>query len=329
MKKIEFKKINRILAIALAMLMLGGALASFSGCSDQNDEKTTVICTVFPVYDWVRQVVGEDNENIEVKLLLANGADIHSYQATAADVLAIRKAELVVRVGYGDAFIDDILKSADRVRDLCLIRAEGMTLREISASSHDEHDHTEGEEHDHEIDEHIWLSLKNASASVTAILSAICELDRENAETYTENARKYKEKLTSLDSLYAEAVSKSAAPRILFADRFPFVYMTGDYGIEHTAAFHGCSTEADATFDTIKRLAECLDSWDLDFISVTESADSRLAESVKKASKKKNAEVIVFDSMQSVTSKNLSEGKTYLQTMEKNLVSLKRALGVE
>ena len=311
--------IKKIFCICLALVML---LASAVACSPKDDGRITVICTVFPLYDWTRQIVG-DNENIEVKLLISDGADLHSYQPTADDIIAIDQAELVVRVGgVSDSFLNELLKN-EKEKDISLIHAEGMTVRHISKESHSH----EGEDpHDHADDEHIWLSIKNAKASVSAICDALCDLDGENAESYRKNTEEYSAVLDDLHGRFEETVLNGSRKKLLFADRCPFVYLTEDYGIEYAAAFEGCTTEADATFETVTRLASTLDNWKLPYVCVTESGDTELAKSIINASKSKNAQILVFDSMQSVSVSDAAKGVSYTGIMEENLKVLATAL---
>ena len=314
----------RIISVILLVVIIFGVIPATVGCSKRDDGKITVICTVFPVYDWVRNVVGS-SETVEVKLLVSNGADLHSFQPSADDIIAIRDAEVIVRVGgAADAFLNDILPECDEIKDVCLMSAPGVTVRE---SLKETHSHAEGDGHAHAADEHIWLSLKTAKAAVSAICETLCELDGENAEKYRANTEAYAERLSSLDAEYTAATATAKNKKIIFADRFPFIYMTEEYGIEHTAAFEGCSTESDASFDTVMRLSSKLDTWGLDYIAVTESSDGQLAEAVINASGRKNAQILVFDSMQSVTDADISAGKSYMEIMKNNLQTLKIAVG--
>ena len=215
------------------------------------------------------------------------------------------------------------MRGADSTADMKLMEAEGVTLRHMSKESHSH----EGEEHHHQNDEHIWLSLKNAAACVTEITEALCELSPNESESFRNNAEEYKQRLSALDLAYEAEVAKHQEPRIIFADRFPFVYMTEDYGIEYCAAFEGCTTEAEASFDTVLSLGDRLDRWSTGCLAVTESADTRLAQRIIQSSSSKDVEIVVFDSMQKVDVSSINAGATYLTIMEKNLTSLSKALG--
>lgn len=318
--------IKRSVSVILLAVIILGAIPFIGGCSKKDDGRITVICTVFPIYDWVRNIVG-DSDTVEVKLLVSNGADLHSFQPSADDIIAIRDADVIVRVGgQSDAFLNDILPECDDITDISLMSVSGVVVRHSLKESHA---HTDGDGHSHASDEHIWLSVKNAKASVSAICGTLCALDGANAERYRANTAAYTERLSALDESFMSAMATATKKQVVFADRFPFVYMTEEYGIEHAAAFEGCTTESDASFETVIRLASRLDGWGLEYIAVTESSDRELAYAVINATAKKNARILVFDSMQSLGEADISAGKSYIGIMESNLQTLKVAVGAD
>ena len=148
------------------------------------------------------------------------------------------------------------------------------------------------------------------------------------AEQYRSNATSYKETLLTLDASFAESVAKAEKPRLLFADRFPFVYLLEDYGIEYRAAFSGCTTDVDADFSTVIKLAQTADAWNLSYIMITESSDGSLAESVNRASQQKNRTVLRLESMQAIRKEQAQKGMTYRSVMEENFSAVRTALGL-
>ncbi len=302
---------KKITALILCLLL---ALPFAAGCKQEND-KPVVICTVFPLYDWARQIIGE-RDALDIKLLLSDGADLHSFQPTARDAIDIKEAELVIRVGgVDDSFVSELLKGSDS-QDLRLIEAEGVTLLKTSTST--SHSHEGHSERDHATDEHIWLSLRNAAASADTICEALCALDPDGAEEYRKNTDEYKAELMRLDGKYAQ-MSADSTTYAIFADRFPFVYLAEDYGIEYEAAFEGCSADAEASFDTLLRLSERLDEWKLSRIFITESSDSQLAEAVADTVGSREISIVTLNSMQSVKAEYLSGDTSYIKIMEENL----------
>jgi zinc transport system substrate-binding protein len=294
---------------------------------------------MFPQYDWLREIVGE-SEKIELSLIIQNGTDPHSYEPTAADILAISKADMIVYLGgESDRWVSEALERSDNkdIVSVELSKCEGVELHDISSASeghshggHD-HDHHDHEGHDHgTLDEHIWLSLHNAKAACKALAEGVSALDEDGAETYAENAKKYIERLDALDGEYKKAVESIAQEErfLLFCDRFPFVYLLEDYGIEYAAAFEGCSADADADFETVLRLIKEADEHSLSAVAVTESSDRALARTVLSSSAQGGGEIIVFNSLQSVNKGQIAEGISYLSVMEDNLKALRKALGI-
>ena len=326
---------KKITALLLALFMLVGALA---GCGKQNDtnqtDKLSIVTTIFPEYDWVREILGEKADNAEITMLLDNGVDLHSYQPTADDIVKISDCDLFIYVGgESDEWVEDALRNAAngnmKVINLLEVLGDSVKTEEIvEGMQEEEHEHEDAEEHEHEeeADEHVWLSLKNAKMLVRVISKALQELDPDSKDIYAANADAYVKKLSALDAEYQAAVDAASNKTILFGDRFPFRYLVDDYGLHYYAAFVGCSTETEAGFETISFLAKRVDEWKLPCVLTIEGAQHKIAETVVRNTTAKNQRVLTMDSMQSTTSKDVKNGTTYLSVMEKNLSVLKEAL---
>ena len=334
---------KKITALLLAFFMLVAALA---GCGKQNDtnqtDKLSIVTTIFPEYDWVREILGEKADNAEITMLLDNGVDLHSYQPTADDIVKISDCDLFIYVGgESDEWVEDALRNAAN-RNMKVINllevlgdsvkteeiVEGMQEEEYEHEDAEEHEHEDAEEHEHEeeADEHVWLSLKNAKMLVRVISKALQELDPDSKDIYAANADAYVKKLSALDAEYQTAVDAASNKTILFGDRFPFRYLVDDYGLRYYAAFVGCSAETEAGFETISFLAKRVDEWKLPCVLTIEGAQHKIAETIVRNTTAKNQRVLTMDSMQSTTSKDVKNGTTYLSVMEKNLSVLKEAL---
>ena len=326
---------KKITVLLLALFMLVGALA---GCGKQNDtnqtDKLSIVTTIFPEYDWVREILGDKADNAEITMLLDNGVDLHSYQPTADDIVKISDCDLFIYVGgESDEWVEDALRNAAnrnmKVINLLEVLGDSVKTEEIvEGMQEEEHEHEDAEEHEHEeeTDEHVWLSLKNAKMLVRVISKALQELDPDNKDIYAANADAYVKKLSALDAEYQAAVDAASNKTILFGDRFPFRYLVDDYGLHYYAAFVGCSTETEAGFETISFLAKRVDEWKLPCVLTIEGAQHKIAETVVRNTTAKNQRVLTMDSMQSTTSKDVKNGTTYLSVMEKNLSVLKEAL---
>ena len=331
---------KKITALLLALFMLVGALA---GCGKQNDtnktDKLSIVTTIFPEYDWVREILGDKADNAEITMLLDNGVDLHSYQPTADDIVKISDCDLFIYVGgESDGWVEDALRNAAnrnmKVINLLEILGDSVKTEEIVEGMQEEHEHEDAhahddaEEHEHEeeADEHVWLSLKNAKMLVRVISKALQELDPDNKDIYAANADAYVKRLSALDADYQAAVDAASNKTILFGDRFPFRYLVDDYGLRYYAAFVGCSAETEAGFETISFLAKRVDEWKLPCVLTIEGAQHKIAETVVRNTTAKNQRVLTMDSMQSTTTQDVKNGTTYLSVMEKNLSVLKEAL---
>ena len=326
---------KKITALLLALFMLVGVLA---GCGKQNDtnqtDKLSIVTTIFPEYDWVREILGDKADNAEITMLLDNGVDLHSYQPTADDIVKISDCDLFIYVGgESDEWVEDALRNAAnrnmKVINLLEVLGDSVKTEEIvEGMQEEEHEHEDAEEHEHEeeADEHVWLSLKNAKMLVRVISKALQELDPDNKDIYAVNADAYVKKLSALDAEYQAAVDAASNKTILFGDRFPFRYLVDDYGLRYYAAFVGCSTETEAGFETISFLAKRVDELKLPCVLTIEGAQHKIAETIVRNTTAKNQRVLTMDSMQSTTSKDVKNGTTYLSVMEKNLSVLKEVL---
>ena len=334
---------KKVISPLLAVLMLAGIL---TGCANRSemptvtaapagpqaesaaDEKIKIVTTIFPEYDWVREILGDKADSAEITMLLDNGVDLHSYQPTADDIIRISDCDLFVYVGgESDGWVEGALKSAankDR-KVINLLEILGDSVKEeetVEGMQEAEEDHGEKE-----YDEHVWLSLKNAKTLVGAISAALQELDPDNKDTYAVNAEAYGQKLSALDAEYQKAVSAGTYRTLLFGDRFPFRYLVDDYGLSYYAAFVGCSAESEASFETVSFLARKVDEGKLPCVLTIEGKNHKIAETVVQNTAGKNQKILTMDSMQSTTSQDVASGTTYLSLMEKNLDVLKEALG--
>ena len=329
------KKYIAILLVA-AMATLG-----ISACRKENSNQETkvqkdsdikVVTTIFPEYDWVRQIAGEEADQMDITMLLDNGVDLHSYQPTAEDIMKVSDCDLFVYVGgESDAWVDDVLKQAKNkdMQVVNLLDVLGNSVKEeevIEGMEPEEEEEEGGEEEEPEYDEHVWLSVKNAEVLSKAIADALEKADPDHKDVYQENVSAYSEKLKNLDAKYQEVVDGASQKTLLFGDRFPFRYLVDDYGLSYYAAFVGCSAESEASFETISFLANKVDELGLKDIMTIENSNQKIAKTIIENTKEKNQKILTVDSMQSTTSDDVKNGTTYLSVMEKNLEVLKEAL---
>ncbi|MBO5564811.1 MAG: zinc ABC transporter substrate-binding protein [Lachnospiraceae bacterium] len=347
---------KRIIGILSAMLFI---LLTLGGCGNtagsapdaaagKEGDSLHIVTTIFPEYDWVRNVLGENPAGITTTFLLDAGVDLHSFQPAAEDILKISTCDLFLYVGgESEEWVQDALQEkvnenmivlnlldllGERVKEEELV--EGMQEEDHDHEHEEEHEDPSGEDHDHdeehaEYDEHVWLSLKNAMVLVEEIEKAIAAMDPANEAVYRENAEAYIASLAALDQQYADMVAAAEGKTLLFGDRFPFRYLTEDYGLSYYAAFAGCSAETEASFETVVFLAEKTDALSLPAVLTIEGGDGKIAETIVQATTKKDQKILTLDSMQSTTAHDAEYGASYLSIMENNLRVIQEALGQE
>lgn len=298
------------------------ALLTLTACGtpvEKADGELNIVCTAFPQYDYVKNILGSEKG---LTLLLDNGGDLHSYEPTAKDIVTIGNADILICIGgKSDEWVEGVVRSAANPE---LKTVSMMSLVE----TYDEEyvsgmEHHENDEHHSVRDEHIWLSLKNAAAITEYLCSVICEIDGENAEKYKANAKEYIDKIKALDAEYESVISSSKRNTLLFADRFPFRYLTEDYNLEYHAAFAGCSSESEASFQTIAFLIDKTKELQLPVVLTIDGSDGSIANTVCDST---GAKTLVLDSCQSVSSADIEQGTTYIGIMESNLQILREAL---
>ena len=324
---------KRILSL---ILVCTASLGMLTGCgstplTEKDSGKLKVVTTIFPEYDWVRQILGDKADDADITMLLDNGVDLHSYQPTADDIVKIADCDLFLYVGgESDGWVDDALAGAankDRkVINLLDVLGAQVKEEETVEGMENEEEDAAADADDPEYDEHVWLSLKNAETLCEAIANALEELDEQNKDTYAANLTAYTDQLAALDAAYQTAVDTGKRKTVLFGDRFPFRYLVDDYGLSYYAAFAGCSAESEASFETVSFLAKKVDALALPCVLTIEGKQHKIAETIVQNTKAKNQPILTMDSMQVTTSEDAANGTTYLGVMENNLGVLKQAL---
>jgi len=319
--------IRQKLALILILLLVFSGLSGCKQADIQKNGRHSIVCTVFPQYDWTRQILGSKADDMDLVLMLDNKVDLHNFQPSVNDIITVSNCDLFIYVGgISDAWADDVLKNAMN-KDMIVINlldtlGHAAKIEEIIEGMESDED----DDGDDELDEHVWLSLKNAATFSVAIADALSSLDSENAGEYMSNLSAYTAKLSDLDARYQTAVDAAPVKSLLFGDRFPFRYLMDDYGLDYNAAFPGCSAESEASFETVLFLAAKVDELGLKTVLVTESSNQSIAKTIINSTIDKNQRILVLDAMQSVTKEDIENSVTYLSIMEDNLTILKEAL---
>lgn len=345
------KKFSKLLTLLMILVMCASC---FYGCSSDKKEensskKIKVVATIFPVYDFLREIGGD---KIDLTMLMTPGAETHSYEPTPKDMKTVSNADFFAYVGGdSDEWVDKILdgNKNDKMKVVTLMdcvktvdeeHVEGMEEehdhdhdedidgKDDSDKDKDEHDEHDEHDHDHdgdepEQDEHVWTSPKNAIEIVKKLTSELSKVDPDNANYYKENSKNYIKKLENLDKKFEDVVKNGKRKEIIFGDRFPFRYFVDRYGLKYYAAFPGCSTDTEASASTVAFLTNKVKEDKIPVIFHIELSNNKIAKSIAEAT---GAKMLQLNAVHNVTKEDFEKGETYLSLMEKNLKPLEEAL---
>lgn len=315
--------LSGLLALALA--------ASLTACGQPplpEDGKTQVVCTLFPYYDFARQIGGDD---VDVTLVVPAGRETHSFEPTPMDVIRISQADVFIyNGGESEQWVTDILDAAGEDIPCVLSMMDAAELHEeelvegmqSGTSAHDHHDHDEDDE-EIEYDEHIWTSPVTAMALCRAITDGLCQADPDHADSFRARLADYLAALEALDGTFREIVAEGSRNLLVFGDRFPLLYFCREYGLDYRAAFHGCAGDTEPSLATLKYLIDLVNEQHIPVVYTIELSSRKVAKAIAETT---GAQVRTFHSCQTVSRAEFDAGVTYLQLMEANADVLREGL---
>jgi len=225
--------------IITLLLVISIILAVLSGCADDrtlsNNGKYKIITTSFSAYDWTKNIIVDNAELFSLELIGDNGTDMHSYQPTAADIVSINESDLFIYIGSnGDEWADAVIENSDKdIKAIKMLETVGSAVLEETALENSSHVHNHTHADDENLDEHIWLSLKNAVTVCEEIAEYLMIIDEDNSQNYKRNTEEYEARLKTLYNKYTEELKLKKDKPLIFADRFPFRYLTEEYGLKY------------------------------------------------------------------------------------------------
>ena len=315
-----------ISVIILFALLFTFFTACSSPTNELSDGRISVVTTIFPQYDFARQIGGN---KIRLKMLTTPGGESHSYEPTPQDITAVSSCDIFICAGgESDIWYNTVLKSIDTesMIVISLMDCVEAVEEEITEGMSEKLSVFGEEEEDPEYDEHVWTSLKNAQLISKAIGEALISADVANEEFYRANTEDYTARLAELDLKYRQAAERAENKTLVFGDRFPFRYLFDDYGLKYYAAFPGCSTDSDVSAKTMLFLIDKVREENLAAVYYIEFGAKKIADTIAEET---NAEPLLFHSCHTVSKEDFNNGVTYLSLMEQNLENLKRGLNVE
>ena len=326
--------------------MEGGSNEKQEAEAASGSGRLKVVTTLFPYYDFVRQVAGD---RVELSMVIPAGMDSHSFEPTPKDIRMIQNADvLIANGGTMELWVERVLDSfkqeapytvmmMDHVDTVEEEIVEGMEHSDeghhhkhvFEEDDHDDHDHDEDDDHDDdhhyeiEYDEHIWTSPVNAIKMVRTIENVLKEADPQNANFYASSADEYVGKLEQLDQEFRTVRAEAIHDIIIMGDKFPLRYFADEYDLRYRAAFSGCSSDTEPSAKTIAYLIDKIREEKLPAVYYLELSSHRVAEII---SEETGAKPLLFHSCHNVTRREFENGVTYLELMEQNVINLREGL---
>ena len=321
--KIKYKKIILIIVLIVILLLAGITIFKGGDKKNQDSDKIQVVVSNFASYDFVRAIIGENN-NVELTFLLGPGKDTHSYEPTAQDLIKLQNADLFVYIGgEAEKWSDKVLNSLEleNTKIICIADyVDKLEEEEIDGAEPEDE-----EEEDGAFDEHIWTSPKNAIKMIEALQKEIIELDGENSEKYQGNAQNYIAQIRQVDSKIQEIVDNKVRDRLIFADKMPMQYFINYYGLKVSAAFSGCSTETEPSASTIAYLENKVKEEKIPVVLYIELNDGRVAKTIA-GETGKDCQAMQIQTLHNISKEDFDNGETWVSLMTRNIEVLKKAL---
>ncbi|MDD4565588.1 MAG: metal ABC transporter substrate-binding protein [Eubacteriales bacterium] len=318
---------KRLVYILLTALLI---IFTLTGCGQNervnSSDKISVVATIFPQYDFVREIAGD---NVELTMLLPPGAESHSFEPTPQDITKIQNCDIFIYVGGdSDDWIKGILESMDtsNMKIISLMDMVDVVEEEIVEGMEDDHGHdhdNEEEAEEEEYDEHVWTSPRNVKIIVQSISDVLCEADDSNASQYQQNTASYLAKLDQLDAAFKDAVGAGVRKTLVFGDRFPFRYFADAYSLNYFAAFPGCSTETEPSAATVAFLIDKVKEENIPVVFHIELSNEKMADTICEAT---GAKKLLLHACHSISKNDFENGVSYLDLMTANVKAIKEAL---
>lgn len=307
--------LRKIISASLILL----TAVFFVYAKDAKTGKIEIITTLFPTYDFAKQI-GGDKAN--VSLLLPPGVEPHSFEPKPQDIVKINRADIFIYTGkYMEPWVEDLLKGIHNKNLKIVDASRGINL--ISEADHDEHNDKEEHHHHGGKDPHIWLDLSNDMIITDTIAQALAEKDSANKVFYLENAGEYKNKLAALDKKFKETLDSAKHKKIIYGGHFAFGYFAKRYGLGYESPYEGFSPNAEPSPKAIGELIKKMKSSQIKYIYYEELIDPKVARTISQAA---GAKLELLHGAHNISKSELENGVTFIYIMNKNLEKLKEGL---
>lgn len=321
------KVVSIIIVVALCLTLIG---CNNKKETNNTDYKLNIVATMFPYYDITRAIIG-DIEGISLELAVAPGQDSHSFEPTPAEIIKMEEADLFIyNGGEIETWVETVLASFENESQIQVEMIDASSKIELicTEENHDGEEHEGHSHHEHqhshdEVDPHIWTSPANAIIMTEVICDNLCQAMPEETETFKRNAKAYITELKKIDSEIRNIVDKSKTKELVFADQFPLIYFAQEYGLKYYSAFPGCGHDMEPSVQDICMLIDIVKEKNIKAVFHLDLSSEKIADTICEDTE---AEKLQFNSCHNVSQKQFNEGITYVELMEENVKTLKKAL---
>lgn len=304
---------KRLFALAACILCVF-VMSACSMPSPAEDGVLKIVVTAFPHYDFARQLT-KDVDNVEIKMLISPGSEVHTYEPSPSDILAISECDLFIMTGgESETWVEGIVESSGNKQ------MQIISLMEICEGSETD---TEHDGHEHEYDEHVWTSPKNALLISKHIADALCRTDKDSSDKIKENYEHYTSLLTDIIIDFEDMAKSTARNGFVVADRFPFYHMAHEFGLEYHSAYPGCSHSTEPNAHVIAELANKVKNENIPYVFTIEFSNNKIANSIIEGT---DAKILTLHSCHNVSKEDFENGVTYYDLMKQNAANLRKAL---
>lgn len=317
---------RKITVLAVVMLLVLAALTLGLRFRPSSTERRvahgiTVVASLFPQYDFARQIVGGEGT---VLLLLPPGTESHTFDPRPSDMATIESADIFIYTGdFLEHWAGRLVAGLGSKRPLVVDASRGIELL-TEAHGHEEHDHGDCREHDHGgFDPHFWLDPTKAAAMVRNVEEAIVSVDPDNADVYRRNADALVRSLEMLDADAVSVVLGGSRRTLVFGGRFAYRYFLERYELEWLSAYASCGAHDEPSVREVARIIDYMKKNDIPCVYHEEFVEPKVARTIAEAS---GAELLLFSTAHNVTKDDLDRGVTFVDVMRRNLANLKKGL---
>jgi len=319
------KKLRTIvmLIVILSVTLLSGCARSKDAHSSRGSGRLIVIATLFPLYDFARNIAGD---RADVRLLLPPGAEPHSFEPRPADIVMLNRADIFIYTNrFMEPWADKLLKGTESSRLSVVDASKGVSFMNVNSGGNHKQHNNPGVTDEHEVqgaDPHIWLDFSNAQKMVDTIAGALIAKDPGNREVYQKNAAAYKARLEVLEEAYQKGLADCKKKIFINGGHYTFGYLANRYGLRYRAAY-GFSPDAEPTARNLADISKTLRQEGLQHLFYEELLSPRVADTIAKET---GASLLKLHGAHNISKDEFNAGITFVDLMEKNLESLRTGL---